>query len=632
MFNNGRKTIGVFLNRAELAFQQEFSKYLVCAAQKKDYNVAFMTSYCVKDIKNEYDVNESDIIDFAPIEKFDAIVVAFDTYDTPVFRTRLIAGLKQRAKGPVVSFREKSEDFYNVVSDANSEVETFVEHLATVHKAKHICFMAGYAGHYDSNKRLENYYNAMIKFDLPIYKNSVFYGDMWTRKGEEAYDFFFLNSDVKPDAIICANDFMARSLCEACIKNGINIPQDVMIIGFDNAIEAQDHRPRLTTVGADYEQMAEETIQLLDDVLQGKEREQNVNLPSKIFYRESCGCLDSELLLDYTYTRRKTTNEVFDQHIEQLYFNIDMNSCINLAEMKTIISENVQLLGDYDEFYFCRFLNSDTSDGVVSLMSDEKTTIEFCCRNNQCVLRSDIHFYQKDLLPECLSDDSLKVYYFHILHNRDKSFGYTVLSYKNRADALCEYYHDWNLTISLALHDYYIRKRLEELVRINKDNSVRDYMTKVYNRLGLDSYLENHWNQWVKQEKYVTFLSIDLDGLKKINDTYGHAEGDWVICSVAKAIQDSVEEYGVVARMGGDEFVAVFQNEKTDLATLVKDNITTILKNINEKSNKKYLIGCSIGEYTVKMNKDISLQECIWNSDVEMYKIKRERKGKDSEK
>lgn len=632
MFHNGRKTIGVFLNRAELAFQQEFSKYLIYAAQEKNYNVAFMTSYGVKGKKNEYDVNESDIIDFAPIERFDAIVVAFDTYDTPIFRTKLIAGLKQRAKGPIISFREKSEDFYNVITDANLEVETFVEHFATVHNAKHICFMAGYAGHYDSNKRLENYYNAMAKFGLPIYKNSVFYGDMWTRKGEEAYNYFFSNADAKPDAIICANDFMARSLCEACIKHGLKVPQDVMISGFDNAIEAHDHNPRLTTVGANYERMATETVQLLDDLLQGKTRERDVDVPSTLFYRESCGCSDVISQTEYGYTKRKTANEVFDQHIEQLYFNIDMNSCITLEEMKTTISKNMKLIGDYDEFYLCHFMSTDGSDGVESLAGDEKTTIEFGYRNGKRMEENSIQFYQKDLLPDCISDESLKVYYFRILHNRDKSFGYTVLSYKNRADALCEFYHDWNLTISLALHDYYIRKQLEELVQINKDNSIRDYMTKVYNRLGLDSYLEIHWNRWIEEEKDVTFLSVDLDGLKKINDTYGHAEGDWVICSVANAIQTSVEKYGVTARIGGDEFVAVFPNEETGVAALVKDNIDSILSDLNEKSNKKYVIGCSVGEYTVKINKEMSLQECIWNSDVEMYKIKRKRKEKNGEK
>ncbi len=624
MFNNGRKTIGVFVNRAELAFQQSFSKHLIAAAQEKDYNVAFMTSYGVRGQANTYDVNESDIVDFAPIEKFAATVVAFDTFDTPIFRTKLIAALKQRAKGPIVSFREKSEDFYNVVSQANMAIEEMVNHLAKEHGAKHICFMAGYAGHYDSNKRLENYYNAMEKLKLPLYKNSVFYGDMWTRKGEEAYDFFFSHPHNIPDAIICANDFMARSLCDAVERHGKRVPEDVMICGFDNARESKEYHPYLTTVGLDYEMMARETIQLVHDVLNGKKREQNVSVPANVIYRESCGCRVEDQSNESEHVQFKTANEVLDQHVEQLYFGIDMNSCNTLYDIKCAVEQGLKLVGNYDEFYLCRFTGPYMQYGIHSLAGDMPVNIEFGFKKGKSI-ENCTQFYQKDLLPESVSDSSLKVYYFRILHNRDKSFGYTVISYKNRTDTLYTFYHDWNLKISLALNDYYVRQQMEELIAINKDNSLRDYMTKVNNRLGLDDYLEQHWDAWLQTGHYLSFLSADMDGLKKINDTYGHGEGDWVICQLADVLKSSSEEYGIVARTGGDEFLIVICNENEHIASVVIDDINEKLARLNEKSNKPYLVACSIGSYVVKMKEDISLQECIWNSDKEMYKIKKQK-------
>lgn len=624
MFHNGRKTIGVFLNRAELAFQQNLSKHLIAAAKEKNYNVAFMTSYGVRGMTSEYDVNESDIVDFAPIEKFAAIVVAFDTYDTPIFRTKLVSAIKQRANGPVISFREKTEDFYNVITDANIEIEKIVEHFVTEHHAKHICFMAGYDGHYDSNKRLEHYYNAMARLNLPIYKNSVFYGDMWTRKGEEAYEFFFSNPNRKPDAIICANDFMARSLCEAIIRHGKKVPEDVLISGFDNAIESREYSPQLTTVGLDYEKMAWETVELLHDILQGKTREKDTYVSSAVIYRESCGCLNSELERAPEYSQLKTANEVLDQHMEQMYFSIDMNGCNTLEDITRTIGNSLKMVGDYDEFYLCRFCDHNTQYGINSLVGNMPTKMEFGFRNGKRI-EKDVEFYQKDLLPKEVSDDSLKVYYFRILHNREKSFGYTVISYINRTDSLYAFYHDWNLTISLTLNDYYVRQQMEELIAINKDNSLKDYMTKVYNRLGLDDYLEKHWDEWMSGGKYLSFLSVDLDGLKKINDTYGHAEGDWVICHLADVLRISAKGYGIVARTGGDEFLMVVCDDKQGLSTYIKENIQRMLLELNEKSNKSYLVDCSIGEHTVKMNRNISLQECIWNSDMEMYKIKKKK-------
>ncbi len=624
MFDNGRKTIGVFLNRAELAFQQEFSKYLIAAAQEKDYNVAFMTSYGVREKDDEYDVSESDIVDFAPIEKFAATVVAFDTYDTPLFRNKLITALKNRTNGPVVSFREESKDFYSIVSNANVEIYSIVEHLVREHGLKNICFMAGYVGHYDSNIRLENFYDAMAKWNLPVCENAVFYGDMWTRKGEEAYEFFFSNPDYRPEAIICANDFMARSLCEALTKHGINVPEDVKVCGFDNAVEAREYRPQLTTVALDYEHMARETVCLLDDVIHGKQRERVVDVLATVIYRESCGCLFDKDATTLDTVKYKTANEVLDQHMEQLYFSISMHNSKTMRDLKQTIKQGLGMLGEYEDFYLCCFNNNHDGYGIKSLAGDISATMEIGIKNGKMLDRC-IQFEQKNLLPEMVSDDTLKVYYFRVLHNRDRSFGYTAISYKNKVECLDAFYHDWNLTITLAFNDYYVRKQMEELIAINKENSLKDYMTQVSNRLGLDDYLERKWDEWLVQNQYVAFLSADLDGLKIINDTYGHTEGDWVICQLAKVLQMSLENSGIVARTGGDEFLIVVYGDEESIATELIANVKTRLQRLNDTSQKPYIIACSIGSYVVKVNDDISLQECILNSDMEMYKIKKKK-------
>lgn len=94
MFYNKRKTIGVFLNRAELEFQQVLSRSLTETAKQCDYNIVYLTSFGIRETETMYDLYEKNVVDFAPIEEFDAIIVALDTYDTPSFRMKLIEGLK----------------------------------------------------------------------------------------------------------------------------------------------------------------------------------------------------------------------------------------------------------------------------------------------------------------------------------------------------------------------------------------------------------------------------------------------------------------------------------------------------------------------------------------------------------
>ena len=260
MFYNKRKTIGVFLNRAELEFQQVLSRSLTETAKQCDYNIVFLTSFGIRETETMYDLYEKNVVDFAPIEEFDAIIVALDTYDTPSFRMKLIEGLKNRAHGPVISFREESEGFYGILSDANSMVEELVKHIANTHSVRNICFMAGYKGHYDSQIREQHYRLAMEELGLPVYENSIFYGDMWKGKGEQAYEFFFSDETHRPEAIVCANDFMARALTIALEKHGILVPQDVMVSGVDNSPESRDVLPQLTSISVDYEAMEKEAV------------------------------------------------------------------------------------------------------------------------------------------------------------------------------------------------------------------------------------------------------------------------------------------------------------------------------------------------------------------------------------
>ena len=299
MFYNGRKTIGVFLNRAELEFQQVLSKSLMKTAKECDYNIVFLTSFGIRETETMYDLYEKNVVDFAPIEAFDAIIVALDTYDTTSFREKLIEGLHSRAHCPVISFREAAEGFYGILSDANSMVEELVCHLAEVNGAKNICFMAGYEGHYDSQVREHYYRIAMEKLGLSVYENSVFYGDMWKGKGEAAYEFFFSDEQHRPDAIVCANDFMARALTSTLQMHGIRVPQDV---------------------------------------------------PARILYRESTRnfvvCEDKERNEIFW-----KSNEVLEKHSRQSFFSTDMDGCADYEEMKQIACKDLRLLGNCKEFY-----------------------------------------------------------------------------------------------------------------------------------------------------------------------------------------------------------------------------------------------------------------------------------------
>lgn len=626
MFYNGRKTIGVFLNRAELEFQQVLSKSLTKTAKECDYNIVFLTSFGIRETETMYDLYEKNVVDFAPIEEFDAIIVALDTYDTPSFREKLIEGLHSRAHCPVISFREASEGFYGILSDANSMVEELVCHLAREHEAENICFMAGYEGHYDSQVRERHYRIAMEKLGLPVYENSIFYGDMWKGKGEAAYEFFFSDEQHRPDAIVCANDFMARALTSALQKHGIRVPQDVMVSGVDDSPESRDVLPQITSIAVDYRAMAQEAVYLARDLIEGHTRERNTYVPARILYRESTKDFTEREDKARSEIYRKL-NEVLEKHSRQSFFSTDMDGCADYEEMKRIVCKNLRLLGRCKEFYLGllgeeegdirQFQSAITPFAKLGMGVYEGSTLDV----------PEKEFLQRELLPREVCDDSWKVYYIRILHNREKIFGYTVVQFENPLDGPDEFYHDWNLTLSQTINNLYATRYLLRLNEIHQEKSVTDYLTGLCNRRGMEDYIHEKWPCWAQKEHYLICESIDLDGLKYINDTYGHKEGDWAICTVADAISRTLGEDGIAARTGGDEFVIVLTGTDEQKILVIEQKIRESLEEKNRLSGKPYRAECSMGHYMTPISARESFEECMRLSDIEMYKEKKAKKA-----
>ena len=170
----------------------------------------------------------------------------------------------------------------------------------------------------------------MEELGLPVYENSIFYGDMWKGKGEQAYEFFFSDETHRPEAIVCANDFMARALTIALEKHGILVPQDVMVSGVDNSPESREVLPQLTSIAIDNVTMAKEAVYLVRDLLEGVPRERNIYVPAKILFRESTkDCTDREdKRSDEIYQKLIETRE---KHNRQSYFSMDMDGCTDYA-------------------------------------------------------------------------------------------------------------------------------------------------------------------------------------------------------------------------------------------------------------------------------------------------------------
>ncbi len=165
-----------------------------------------------------------------------------------------------------------------------------------------------------------------------------------------------------------------------------------------------------------------------------------------------------------------------------------------------------------------------------------------------------------------------------------------------------------------------LKKEKEEIIAA----ASTDALTGVYNRMGLMTCQKTMLHEAKKKRKNLYVCSVDLNGLKRINDTYGHAAGDDAIIKMANILKDAVPEGAKVFRTGGDEFqiLGVF-DRTTDAPQVIKRKIDNSIKKYNEKVDEEHKIGASYGwEMRIPDRQQTDITDMFRIADEKMYIMK----------
>ena len=118
---------------------------------------------------------------------------------------------------------------------------------------------------------------------------------------------------------------------------------------------------------------------------------------------------------------------------------------------------------------------------------------------------------------------------------------------------------------------------------------------------------------------------VDMDGLKYINDNFGHSEGDFALKTLATIISESCEEGMICARFGGDEFIVIGLNAEEEDVEKVESSIKSRVEHTNKIIAKPYQVECSIGTLVTRVADDMTLFKLITKADEVMYKEKKRK-------
>ena len=177
------------------------------------------------------------------------------------------------------------------------------------------------------------------------------------------------------------------------------------------------------------------------------------------------------------------------------------------------------------------------------------------------------------------------------------------------------------------IQDITERKRAEAALH---SLSVVDELTGLYNRRGFLAVTDQHLVEIRRNDKTPVILYADLDGLKEINDSLGHNEGDRALAKAAEMLKESFRNSDIVARLGGDEFVVLAAIGPDEEAESLTQRLQENFSAVNKLGNRPYNLSLSVGIALFDDESTHSIEDLLAKADRAMYEDKRRKRSRDS--
>lgn len=614
--------IAVFVAGLDEEYQNNIIVGINEFARKNNINVSYFSAFGGMIDSKLFDIGEYAIYKLANLKKFDAAILMTNTINDDSVKESIINRIKASGIPAVVFDCDDFPEFHNISINNTRAMRDMVRHVITEHGAKVINYISGPMSNPEAVERLLAFRDVMAENGLTVEENRIYYGEFRRYDGHDAIEEYMKSGLPLPDAFICANDAMALTAISTLEKYGFCIPLDVIVTGFDHTFSARNYCPALTTVSRPLSKLGSLACNVILDLLNGKEPKYN-ELEASCVFTESCGC--GSLAPDNFSEFRKTMynkNEYANDNVHKLnILAAKLAETENATELFGVIQNFVEEL-DCERFSLC--LTSNWQEAFADVDSDlyESMTSPFVWDKGE--LNSVEYFRGSNMFP-IPQESSGNINYFLPLHFRNKTLGYYIITNGDfPINLLC---HTFSMNISHSIENLrkltHINKAMEELNKVY----VIDPLCDIYNRNGFIKFSDEIFKSSVSENKKIMLTFIDMDGLKYINDNYGHDEGDFAIRQLAFVIKECCRPGVICARFGGDEFVIFDPSATDDSSDLLEKRFSAKLASINSIINKPYSISASLGSYVTTVGSGDTLYKIVKQADELMYEVKKQKKN-----
>ncbi len=634
---NGKKLVALCTSRI---YDPQIHGYIVKLNERlraEDYSLLIFAINSDIYWEENRQAAEKYIFKLIPYNYIDAVVIMDEKIKSHKISEYVIEHSNEN-NVPVIIADGHYDGAYCINFDYEKGFEQVVRHIIEDHKVTRPHMIAGQPDNDFSNNRIKVFKKVLEENNIEFNDSMLSYGYFWADPCRIAMQELFERCEGSelPEAIICANDVMAITVSEMLKEKGYKIPDDILIAGFDGYDEIFFTSPKITSASCDIIQLADASADAVFEAIKEGKTHNRFITPTFIA-NESCGCKEhkesTQILLDWfreSFSRHNDDNRVLKRLTAAMQLSPNMGTmvshldCYKTDQQLTVVDK--RMFENEEDNYFID-LEKDNSKKELVKIFDADFKDDY--KTDTFVEPEYDDIYTEDVLSPAFRYRILQLtesgypLIFNALDYMGKAFGF--VCYYFRDYFISNYSNTVNATnaIGTGIGGYvniqYQRTLLEKMDEMYR----HDPLTGLFNRIGF----HNQFKKICKKHKYdnqeITVIMSDLDGLKYINDHFGHADGDNAIATTAKALMDSVPENSLSARFGGDEIFSVIFGE-CDPDQIIK-NIDKYLDKYNEGSGKPYDVSTSCGYITTILNDDFDITKAVKNADTCMYEVKREK-------
>ena len=563
--------------------------------------------------------SETAVFDLIDYEHTDIVIIMDEKIKSQTVTRSIIARSKEHGI-PVIVVDGEYEDSLSVEFDYKSGFEKIVRHVIEEHGAKSVNYIGGFKGNRFSDEREEIVRKVTAEYGIPFDDSMTYYAEFWAKPSVEAAKKIISTGKI-PDAVFCANDIMAINVTSVFLNHGIKVPEQVIVTGFDGIDEIYFTVPRITSARTSYRELADKVFETVGRLLNGEKCEDKVYVKPTMIYNESCGCTTSE---DDTKLLRTFNNRFYHYQDD----NVKLNEISDVIQTKKeLISAAEVLYSDVVE-NMCCIINKECIDNTHDYFRSRRdqpfgdTMFMFFNSDDHPLRQYDIK--RSDMVPDL--ESKLEMGYpliFNCIYFMNVPLGY-----------ICLYFNHYDITeygkimavanaIGRGVGGFINMRYQRYLIERVESMYMCDYLTGLYNRTSFNKkYIEA-----VNELPYGTEITVvlsDLDGLKGINDNYGHFSGDNAIRIVAQTLKEACPPDAICVRYGGDEMIGFIAGScDTEKIT---EKIHSAIDEHNRHSRTDYKISASVGAVTDVLSDETDIEDLIRRADKLMYIEKRSKK------